>query len=291
MKSKGQKQEYPLVYILVLNWNNYPDTARCIESLKKLDYPNYRLVAVDNGSTDRSVERLRERFPNLKIIRTGSNLGFAGGNNVGISHALENDAELIWLLNNDTVVNKHALTPLVDTITQSRETGLVGSSIYKYDEPDRVETHGGGRIRYPTAQLIYNTGNNTGADLDYISGTSMLIKREVLEKSGMLDECFFMYWEDVEFTQRVKKLGYKVAYAPESIVYHREHGSLAGGDGFLQREYLFAKGTVLFYKKQIQWWPLALSLAYGGKIINRMLQLEFGSIRVVTRGFWDGLTE
>lgn len=276
----------PLVHILVLNWNNYDDSRRCIESLEKLDYPNYEIVLVDNGSTDRSSERLQDEFDSIRLVKTGENLGFAGGNNRGIQYSLQQGAELVWLLNNDTTVDKNSLTHLVNAISKP-DAGLVGSLIFKMQNPDEVEVYGGGHVRFLTAQLLPNFNPDIKTGFDYVAGTSLLIKRKVAEEVGILDENFFMYWEDIEYTYRVKKKGYTVIYAPESKVYHSTHGSTKGR--FSQREYLFAKGTVLFYKKHIWYWPVALAIAYTGKMINRLAAGDFKNMRTVTKGFWDGL--
>src|SRR5664279_2479168 len=104
------KDAAKLTYIILLNWNGWQDTIACVESCRKLSYPNFRILIVDNGSTDNSEAILRERLPDIELLQTGANLGFAGGNNVGIRHALAQGADYVWLLNNDTVVDAEALS-------------------------------------------------------------------------------------------------------------------------------------------------------------------------------------
>ncbi len=125
----------PMVYIILLNWNGWKDTVECVESCRKLSYPDVRIVIVDNGSTDGSETRLRERFPDLELIQTGANLGFAGGNNVGIRYALEKGAEYVWLLNNDTIADAEALSALVQAAEDDQTVGMVGSKIVYHDDP------------------------------------------------------------------------------------------------------------------------------------------------------------
>ena len=116
------------VAIILVNWNGWQDTAACVESCRALDWPNFRITIVDNASTDGSEAKLRELFPEIEIIQTGCNLGFAGGNNAGIRRALEHEAEYVWLLNNDTTVAPDALTALVDALENAPAAGMAGSN-------------------------------------------------------------------------------------------------------------------------------------------------------------------
>jgi len=128
----------PLVFIIVLNWNGKDDTLECLGSLQQLDYPNFETVVVDNGSTDGSEDVIRSAFPSVNFIQTGRNLGYAGGNNVGIKHALSHGADYVWLLNNDTTVDPNALTALVETAQADPKIAVVGSKIFYYDQPDVI---------------------------------------------------------------------------------------------------------------------------------------------------------
>ncbi|HDL01181.1 MAG TPA: glycosyltransferase family 2 protein, partial [candidate division Zixibacteria bacterium] len=135
----------PLVYIVLLNWNGWKDTAQCLDSLKELAYHNYCILIVDNGSTDKSVSRLKSAYPDINLIETGSNLGFSGGCNVGIRHALDSNADYVWLLNNDTKVDRHSLSRLIAAGESDSKIGAVGSVIYHMNQIDEVQVWGGGR--------------------------------------------------------------------------------------------------------------------------------------------------
>lgn len=167
-----------LVYLIVLNWNGWKDTVECIDSCLKLTYTNFRILIVDNGSTDNSESILRECFPSVEFIQTGENLGFAGGNNVGIRYALEQGAVYVWLLNNDTVVDSKALDELLKVAESDDKIGIVGSKIYYYDKPDILWFAGG--VITSLAKLVQHIGvnkkdsqvHNENMDVDFITGAA-----------------------------------------------------------------------------------------------------------------------
>lgn len=133
----------PSISIIILNWNGRSDTIECVESCLLSTYPSFRIVVVDNGSSDGSEAALLEKFPYLDIVQTGCNLGYAGGNNRGIRHALANGADYVWLLNNDTVVAPDALAELVAMAEATPHSGMIGSKILFYDRPDTIWFAGG----------------------------------------------------------------------------------------------------------------------------------------------------
>src|SRR5215213_2485085 len=135
----------PKVFIIILNWNGWQDTLECLASLNGLAYSSYEIVVVDNGSTDESEIRIREARPDITLLQTGSNLGYAGGNNVGIRYALEQGAEYVWLLNNDTVVHPASLRTLTSLMQEDSRIAFLSPEMYYYDEPG-VPTGTGGRI-------------------------------------------------------------------------------------------------------------------------------------------------
>ena len=129
---------FPKVYVVIVNWNGRDDTIECIKSVKNISYPNFEIILVDNGSKDNSIDSIKEIFKDINYIENKKNLGFAEGNNIGIRLALNNDAEYIWLLNNDTIVHQDALSAMVDVGERIPESGILGSKIYYYDKPDFI---------------------------------------------------------------------------------------------------------------------------------------------------------
>ncbi|MGD0585828.1 MAG: glycosyltransferase family 2 protein [Oryzomonas sp.] len=233
-----------LVYIVILNWNGWRDTVECIESCRSLTYPNFRIVIVDNGSSDGSEAILRERCPDAELIQTGDNLGFAGGNNIGIRQALEHGADYVWLLNNDTIVDAGALTALVQAAESDKSVGMAGSKIVYYDNPKLLWYAGAfldsARPCRPAHRGLgeedkgqYDAPEETG----YVTGCSLLARCGMMETVGLLDEGFFLYFEDVEWSARARRAGWRLVYAPASVVRHKESVTTGGA----------ASPTVVYY--------------------------------------------
>src|SRR5579872_3284426 len=133
----------PLIFIILLNWNGKKDTLACLESLQKVRYSSFQTIVVDNGSTDDSVHAIRTRYPEISLIETGENLGFAGGNNCGIQYALEKGADFIFLLNNDTEVDPDILTSFVSACDNNPQIGILGAKLYLFDQRNQFDHFGG----------------------------------------------------------------------------------------------------------------------------------------------------
>lgn len=235
----------PKVFIIVLNWNGKDDTIECIESLKKIDYSNYKIVIVDNGSSDGSDDIIPRRyFKEIPFIETKKNFGYSGGNNIGIKYALEHGADYVLLLNNDTIVEPDFLSKLVEAAEANKTIGIVGPMIYFYDRRDTL-WFGGGKVNwartkgehidYGLRTTDYGKNENIGSSgspsavvgrqVDYITGCCLLIKRETIEKIGLLDEDYFLYYEDVGWCLRARKNGYNSVLVPSAKIYHKQSRS------------------------------------------------------------------
>jgi GT2 family glycosyltransferase len=214
------------VGIVLLNWNGWRDTVECLTSLEKLNYRDFRVVVVDNGSTDDSVPQIRRAFPDVSIVEAGKNLGFAGGCNTGVRHALEQDAEYVWLLNNDTTVDPRALGAMVEMADADAKLGAVGSAIYSAAEVDRLLAWGGGYINFWLGRSRHFLSFVPNDKIEFLTGASLLLRRAALLSVGLLDEGFFMYWEDGDYCFRLRQAGWKLAVAGDSLVWHKEQGSV-----------------------------------------------------------------
>lgn len=220
----------PSVCIILLNYNGIEDTIACIESLKEITYTRYEIVIVDNASTDGSEGILKQRY-SFPVIQTGKNLGFAGGNNAGIRYALENGADYIVLLNNDTVVDKGFLEPLVETAETYKNAGVVGGKIYYYDSTNTLWFAGGriNRITGKTKQIGKNKADTGGFDtqreVGFITGCLMLVSAAAIRAAGLMDEGYFLYFEDTDWCERIRRAGYKIVFTPLSVIYHKESSS------------------------------------------------------------------
>ncbi|WP_287128804.1 glycosyltransferase family 2 protein [Candidatus Cyanaurora vandensis] len=261
----------PLVYIILLNWNGWSDTLRCLESIFRQDYQNYRVIVCDNDSNDDSLARIEawtrgEEFAShqlndpllsysyppvpkpipylqldhgtpadtatkLLLLPTGDNLGFAGGNNVGIRYALARGADYVWLVNNDTVVDPQALQHMV-ALANDENIGMVGSMVLRYHQPDLIQAVGGGRVwPWGWCELLGEDEQDTkgwpnSVDLDFIVGSSLLVRRGLLERLGLMAEDYFLYWEDTDWGVRAKRQGWRLGCATAARVWHREGGTV-----------------------------------------------------------------
>jgi len=224
------KKMTPKVSIIILNWNGKEDTTECLESLKRISYSNYEIILVDNGSSDGSVEFLKERYPQIEIIENGRNLGFAEGNNVGIKKAIEKGTEYVLLLNNDTIVDPKFLGELVKVAESNPKIGIAGPKTYYYDYNGRKDiiNFAGGKFDIWKGES-YHIGINeidTGQYdeirvVDYVEGSCLLAKKEMIEKVGLLNPVYFVYWEENDLCLRASRAGYKSVYAPGAKIWHK----------------------------------------------------------------------
>lgn len=218
----------PLVVIVVLNWNGRQDTLDCLRSLSSLDYPHARLLVVDNGSEDGSEEAFRRARPDLEILQTGANLGFAGGNNQGIERALQLGAEYVLVLNNDTEVDPGFLDAMVARAEAEPRVGIVGAAITYADDPRRLWAFGGGRFDVATGRVRHlqrpvdeDALETRGTVHFYVTGCAMLLRREVIETVGLLDTAYFHFCEDVDLCLRAEAAGFVARVAGEARIVHK----------------------------------------------------------------------
>jgi GT2 family glycosyltransferase len=223
----------PKVAIIVLNWNNAPDTIECLESLRHLNYSAYRISVVDNGSTDDSVHQIRSRFPDVCLTETHQNLGYAGGNNVAIRETLAQGAEMICILNNDVRVDPNFLTSLVTALQEHTDVGLVSPLVAELDDPDKIWALGQSVNGQTGAVARIHQGVDVSAlvlrepfQVDAASGTAMLIRREIFERIGFMDEAYFLYYEETDWSIRIRQAGYRILAVPTSMVWHAVSGTL-----------------------------------------------------------------
>ena len=246
----------PKVFIIILNWNNWSDVVECLESLKNNDYPNYQVVIVDNGSRKRPTAPSAE----IKIIYNKDNLGFAGGNNVGIKYALEKGADYVLLLNNDTLVKRDFLSKLIEVGEKDKKFGLLGPKIYFADQKEKI-WFAGGQVNW-----LYNKGIMRGYDeidigqydsseiqeTDYITGCCLLIKKAVIEKIGLMPEDYFLYYEDTDWSLAAQKAGFKCIFVPNAKIWHK--GSKSSIEGSPSYIYYHVRNGLMMAQKYAPWY-------------------------------------
>ena len=248
----------PLVYIILINWNGLDDTLECLESLKKISYKNYKIIVVDNGSKNNQADVIKHNFPNIELIKNEENKGFVIANNQGIRLAVENDADYILLLNNDTVVKRNFLNILIDYGEKNKKVGILGPKILYYNS-EKVWSMGG-KISYLTGiSIMIGKGKDTKEynkiiEPDFVTGCAMLIKKEIIKKIGLLDPIYFAYYEDSDYCFRVKKAGYKIKVVPESTIWHKKSASagIKGSNKITPTQaYLWARNGIVFGRKNL----------------------------------------
>lgn len=238
--------KFPCVTTIILNWNGMQDTLECIESVKHLDYPDVRILVVDNGSTDGSPSCIREHYPSVTLVENRQNLGFTGGNNLGMKKAMEMGTDYLWLLNNDTILEKDTLKRLVSASLESPEAGLASPFIYYYDTPDRIQFCGS-YIDWKGRRIVkLEEGGAIPDDGTHMSlwGTALLIKRNVVEQVGYLNEKYFAYHEDEEYCMRAAKAGIRCIVVPNARVLHKNSRSTGSNDAPMQ---VFLRSRNLFF--------------------------------------------
>ncbi|MFA6047397.1 MAG: glycosyltransferase family 2 protein [Parcubacteria group bacterium] len=245
--------KYPKIFILVLNYNGAACIGACLNSIFKINYPNFEVVVVDNASTDGSLELARRQFSRCHFIKNESNIGFSAGNNVGIKFALERMADWILLLNQDTLVFENFLDKLLEAAHDDPQAGILSPVIMsdskkiwfsggKIDWWKMRTTH----LRYIKRTLPYET--------EFISGCAMFIRSNVFRQTGLLDEDFFLYWEDADFSFRAKKDGFSLLVVPESRIIHLEKSE----EKKESKVYWLVISGLMFFQKNssglLRWW-------------------------------------
>jgi GT2 family glycosyltransferase len=275
----------PRVFCVIVNWNGRADTMACLETLMQQEYPRLHVVVVDNGSSDDSVERIRSGFPQVEVIETGRNLGFASGTNVGVRRALQQDAQFVWLLNNDTLAPPDTCSKLVARARQEPDAGAVGSVLYYMHDPARVQAWGGGNLKVWMGRTTHFLKPAKLGRHSYLTFASVLLRREALLRVGVLYEGFFMYWDDADFALRLTRAGYRLAVAEDTCVLHKEGGSAERRSALIDRFYVTA--GMRFLKRHAAAPLLSMGLFLTLKLAKRLASGEWKNAQAVFLAIGD----
>jgi GT2 family glycosyltransferase len=274
----------PLVCCVVVNWNGWQDTIECLHSLTIQDYGNLEILVVDNASTNDSVQRIRVACPNVQIIEAAANLGFSAGCNIGIREALKRNAEFVWLLNNDTVAPRDTLTRLI--AAAQPDSGVVGTVLRYLHDPKLIQAWGGGNVIRWLGYVTHFTAPTRFGRNTYLTFASVLIRQEVFVDIGLLDERYFMYFDDSDFCFRARSAGWQLAIAPDTAVLHKEGGSTNGERSSLMERIVTTSG-LRFLRLHSPFPPIAMTLFVLSKFAKRILRGDFPGVRAVTLGVSD----
>ncbi|CAG9932794.1 glycosyltransferase family 2 protein [Candidatus Nitrotoga arctica] len=245
-----------IVSVIVLNWNGKEDTLECIGSIKQLHYPNFEIILVDNGSTDDSVETISRQYPDVTILKTGANLGYAGGNNVGIRWAIESGADYVLILNNDTIVSADLLDSFISATKTLPANSILGAKIFFYDRPHTLWFAGGhwnesaNSFEHIGFDQIDGPDFNNVTQTDYITGCAIFASIETFKSVGLLDEIFFLTYEETDWCYRARSKGHKCIFVPNAKLWHKVSSSFGGADSPLV-EYFMQRNKLLWGKKNL----------------------------------------
>jgi GT2 family glycosyltransferase len=285
----------PKVSIVLLNLNGYRDTHDCLESLRHVRYPNFDVILVDNASSDDSVLRLQKEFPEVKLLRSRENLGFSGGNNLGIENALDSNADYVLLLNNDTTVDPDFLGELVEVGQSDPRIGILGPKIFHYSDPKRI-WYAGGYVKYGIGacrhlgqdQLDQEGKFARVEDTGFVTGCAMLIKSSLFREIGLLDPKLFLYWEDSDFCMRAKKVRNRLIFVPNAFVWHKISRTCGPESPFTL--YLITRNQLAWVTKHVPfpYKPGALAWAFMKKLLKtaQLTLKDRASAVAVLAGIW-----
>ncbi len=237
--------QHPLVYIVILCYNSERWVEACLTSVLATDYPNFKLVVVDNASTDSSVAEISKFLPRVKLLSNQENLGFVGGNNIGIAQALSQQADYIALLNPDTRVTPGWLAAVVDVGEAESDIGILGVVQYSYHD----NTFNSWTQVALATQLAKLTAppNRAWLPMEWVEGSCIVVKREVFQRIGLLDPIYLSFYEEIDFCRRAACHGYQTALAINSRVHHYRGGSWRAGRAQSQmRDYLCDRGQFIY---------------------------------------------
>jgi len=331
---KGTETLQPGVVIIVVHYRNWRDTLECLETIFRLDWPNFRVLLVDNGSADGSLDMIRswaqgkgpprwqparwhdhpldkpipyvmtdaDGGPSrgggqddtpLVMVPLGRNAGYAAGANAAMRMVREaGNAKYVWLLNNDTVVDRAALNELINTAEADDRIGMVGSRLLHYDRPEAVQMLGGGTFNRWRGQTRHAgeapavEGCPSSLSLDYICGASMLVRMDLLASVGLMDERYFLYCEDLDWGLRARRDNWKLAYCPSSVVWHKGGGSIPHKSP--AQDYYAVRNSLLLTMRYYPGWTGAVFLnMLPRSFLPKILRCQWARLRLTVRACVD----
>ena len=244
----------PRVSVVVLNWNGLADTRECLESLKAVSYPDYRVIVIDNGSREDEARALQSAFGDFaRVVRSETNRGFAGGANIGIREALSQGSDYVLLLNNDTTVDPSFLSALVEAAQTLPALAAACPKTFFYETPEGIYSTGGKFSLWRGVARQIGRGQRDRGQFErrerrgYADGVCMLIPASAIERVGLLDEEYFAYWEETDWCARAGHLGLSCYYVPGARIWHKAARSQAPDPEF---HYRYRRNALLFVRKR-----------------------------------------
>ncbi|GAB4018489.1 glycosyltransferase family 2 protein [Spirosoma migulaei] len=255
----------PLISLITINYKQAVVTCDMLESTRSLTYPRFEIIVVNNGSNDDLAERIQQgNYPHVTLVESTENLGFSGGNNLGIQQA---NGDYFFLLNNDTIVTPNLLEQLLIPFSKYPDVGVVCPKIRFHDEPTIIQYAGYHPLNQYTGRTWaiglmepdkgqYNQPGPTW----FAHGAAMLVSREVLKRAGSLDDSFFLYYEELDWSARIRRAGFQIYYQPDALIYHRE--SMSVGKANAMKVYYHTRNRLWFMRRNVSGLPLLIFYLY-----------------------------
>lgn len=290
------------VCIITTAWNQVDKTMACLETISAQDYPELSILVIDNGSTDDTVKQVSEKYPQARIISLPENLGPTRGYNVGFRQALADNFNLIFLVNNDTLLAPDCVGLLAREAMSSSDIGLLMPKIYYADDPRRIWSVGGWEnpwnmeVERPGEDKIDNGEWEEAVDIDDAPFCAVMLTRNLFETIGLPDEDYFLYYEDRDFSRRIKEAGFRLRLVPSAHMWHAVSSSSGGSDSPNER-YWMARSGILFFRKNNQmkarWfvvipWRAASAIRTTFRLLRKG---KYDSIKAYWLGLWHGLMD
>jgi GT2 family glycosyltransferase len=286
----------PLVSIITVNYNQLIHTCALLESLRKISYPSIEIIVVDNHSAENPQKKIQAEFPEVILVLSESNLGFAGGNNLGIEKA---KGKYLLFINNDTEVDAEFLEPLVDMFEHNPKAGIASPKIIYYNTDNIIQYAGCYRINPYTGRnkrIGYKEKDlgqhDTLRETDLAHGAAMMVPRTVIDKAGEMPAIFFLYYEELDWCEAIKNCGYSIYVVPASKVYHKE--SMSVGKNSTLKTYYMTRNRLLFMRRntkgvtKLSWILFFLIFSIPKNIAGYILKREIDQLKAFWRGFvWN----
>lgn len=241
----------PLVSIISINYNSTEQTKDLLQSLRKVNYRPLEIICVDNGSPNRDIEEIVDDFPEVRFIMNPENLGFAGGNNLAIKEAR---GEYLFFVNNDAELTPDCIPPLIDTFRRHPDAGAISPKFHYHNQPGVIEYAGYSPISALTGrnETIGANEQDTGqydrlSTTHYTHGGGMMVPKKIVDEVGPMPEDYFLYYEEFDWCEKIKKAGYKIYYQPQALVKHKVSASI--GQNSTLKTYYMTRNRILFMRR------------------------------------------
>ncbi|MAT97138.1 MAG: hypothetical protein CL608_08350 [Anaerolineaceae bacterium] len=286
------ENSFPLVFIVVLNWNAFGDTHECLLSLKEVTYPNFQIVVVDNGSNDDSPQQIVASHPDLTLVTCEVNKGIAAGYNRGIQFALQAGADHVVVMNNDLVFDPEFLSAMVRTIQIWPQSGIIMPKIYYYDDPDVIWSTGG-RTRWMSSNILLRDRQKkdgpaiqTEEMIEFAPSCCLLLTRDVCQEVSF-DESYFFYYDDWDFCLEARKKGWHIIFSPAAHIWHKVSRSTQNSPKSLRWWKVLGQSCVRYHRKHHSMWLLATYVTWV--VLREVVKGNFKSLPTFLRGIQLGL--